>query len=548
MLSARARTHTHTHPCVHAHVQVSFDPASNSDLDAAHVSVTVGDTSHRFELGGPASARDELASSFPPMPFLTVCPNLLFEYVAKPSPLRTAPGMAAEADNAAAACGARGAAAAESGATTNGWGATICWVSVARGGLAAAGGQWLGEMLCLSSCVTADVISSLFLSCSPAAAAGRGGEAASQPTSVEDWLACDLLRRGRLGPSVSQDPAMGTTVGGLMDVEEAVRVLKWLPGRPHPLRAHALLDQSEAFVAAAMLHHLGLLSYVRTTVLMSADVADAVVVGDDMRVVLGKVAEAAGKLRRRLMLERDSIVAAADDLGNQSANTFTVSDGAREGAAGGAALTDGRAAAAGAGGVHGDVYEGLCEPVIRRASLLLEFVSALSPSDAGVLLSRSSSGKSACCPELISEESDGKFEASPTSRSASGETAEGEGGAGMESWSQRPLTRWQQAVWRVMAGNHSSRGWDAVMPLLILHRACWRLRRARQAGRARLLDLASRFVTCNVSVSGVEAAVAQRAARARDLGVGLAQTEAMLSPTRARAVRAEVLHLHCLCV
>ena len=86
------------------------------------------------------------------------------------------------------------------------------------------------------------------------------------------------------------------------------------------------------------------------------------------------------------------------------------------------------------------------------------------------------------------------------------------------------------------------------MPLLILHRACWRLRRARQAGRARLLDLASRFVTCNVSVSGVEAAVAKRAARARDLGVGLAQTEAMLSPTRARAVRAEVLHLHCLCV
>ena len=348
MLSARARTHIRTHPCMHAHVQVSFDPASNSDLDAAHVSVTVGDTIHRFAPGGPASTR-ELAAAFPSMPLLTVCPNLLFEYVAKPPPLRSASGMAAGADNAAAAGGARGTADTESGARTNGWGATICWVSVARGELAAAGGQWLGEMLRLSSCVTADVISSLFLSCSPAAAAGRGGEAASQPTSVEDWLACDLLRRGRLGPSVSQDPAMGTTVGGLMDVEEAVRVLKWLPGRPHPLRANALLDKSEAFAAAAMLHHLGLLSFVRTTVLMSADVADAGVVGDDMRVVLGKVAEAAGKLRRRLMLERDSIVAAADDLGNQSANAFIVSDSAREGAAGGAALADGRAVAAGAG-------------------------------------------------------------------------------------------------------------------------------------------------------------------------------------------------------
>ena len=67
---------------MHAHVQVSFDPAY-SDLDAAHVSVTVGDTIHRFAPGGPASTR-ELAAAFPSMPLLTVCPNLLFEYVAKP--------------------------------------------------------------------------------------------------------------------------------------------------------------------------------------------------------------------------------------------------------------------------------------------------------------------------------------------------------------------------------------------------------------------------------------------------------------------------------
>ena len=468
--------------------------------------------------------------------------------------------------------------------TSSSWVAIVCTVSALR----ESGSNWLGEVVRLAACVNAQLVSSLVAGTAPAESEAKS----------KRWLSTDIFRKGARNPTKSARNTPLRCVPDEMGAEEVCRILKILPGRPNALRQNACLDEVEGAAACAMLHHLHLLPEVRERLAAGGTwdmTADADVVS-----ALRRVAAAASKVRRNVMMQRDTQQASASqDVGpSQSSSPPRASCTPSE-------LTPLPAGWSSGAAMQGDTptgYEALCAPVISRAILLQQFVSAIS----GEVTLRESSRQNPRQPDSPSESpacvsggtSVGGTPVGDTSLGAPGKTGDG---------SPSPLKRWQNAALKVvtrgakragggggalaaaeslsealqrdvagpldgpeagydtptntpvksrdtptctpvedgaraplqsdtfppapaptpMRGTQGSEeekdartGWAAVMPLLRLHRACWRLKQLNKRQEDGIIDLVVRFVVSDVVPSSLESALSHRESRCWEVELG----------------------------
>jgi len=565
----------------------------------ASLAVTVGSTSHTFAPSvratcGPSqplqprngdrpeagiSAEAEAAAGLPAVPLLTTSSNLLFQYDSLPVPphgpyssslLR---GDAPEGGgDQGAAAGARGQRKRLDPGGASSWVATVVTVSVQRDG----GNKWLGEMLRLAACVNAQLVTSLVT-----------GAAPSDPEATNTrWLSSDIFKKGLRTQAGPGDGCPLVGIPAALGAEEVCEILRFLPGRPPALRHNVLLDEVEGAAACAMLHHLHLLPVVRDR--LAAGEAWDMEADSETVSALKRVAAAASRVRRHVMMQRDALQ--AQELDDAPAPP------ARGGGGGGGGcspLPAGWRSGATQGGDEAGPsgYETLCPPVISRALLLLQFVSAI----AGEATLRAREPCRLASP-LVADSPlvppvsgaagpDGQSERSAGSR--------GEGGA-----TPSPLKRWQKAALKIVTREGGERcrgvagggpgvsplpekgaagaveemqsegaspartpvttpagtpakvagvalegdahtplgsqgasapaptpashgaqgaggggevgGWAAVLPLLRLHRACWRMRQMNKLQEDGVIELVVRFLMADLAPSSLDAALRRR--------------------------------------
>jgi len=467
--------------------QISFDPRASFGA-FARLSLTTGSVTRNFAASevSPSTAAggnraEDGAEPLPSSPVITVEPNIRFDFTSLGN---TAPSSRLDmSDHDEWDKGSK-----EGGII---WKGLVCSVLVSR----SAKPHWLVEVLRLLACVSAQTVGTMV-----------GGRIAQEKEATcKKWINSELLRMGRASATTAPD---------------LERMPFNLPGRPHALRQNPALDRLENTCVAAMLHHVGLLDSVIAHGGRNWNDSSVAPELSKNLAVLRKIALQAGKVRRVVMQAHDQIIAAVDDA---------------------AAVADSAAA-----GAPDASYETLCAPYLARARLLLDFVPALLHRPTARYAAESSTLSPYSSPGKVEDRS---FDAPVTPESTA------------TSSSPSPSKRWQMAVLKVI-GNASSpspskvakdtviansdkvshSGWEAILPLLQVHRANWRMAKFISSRMDSVVEQTASFLSSEVDTEMMFLLLARRQERAEEIEKGLQYLTEMLRARKGRIGRQEMLH------